>query len=459
MPAFERVKKWSFWPYCDSLLLIVWGESAMREARVVRPDRRQLRWDMIDLEGLLPANHRARLVWSFVESLDLSELYERVKSREGEAGRPAADPAVLLALWLYATIEGVGSARELERLAQSDAAYRWLTGGVPLNYHGLADFRVDSVEVLDRLLTQSVTALIAEGLISLDEIAVDGTKVRASASKGSFRTGEKLLKIEAAVTERLAALKQELTDDPGASSRRGQAARERAARDVQERAGRARAALERLEAERKSRAARHAKDEARKTAPKASTSDPEARFMRFPDGAVRPAYNAQIAAAPIEGVIISIDVTDRRNDAGLAGPMVDDIARRYGRTPNRLLVDTSYATSEDIIALAAHIAGPVSVYTPPPGERDDVKPATLARRIRKRAKEPSCLKAWRERMASEAGQAVYALRKRIERINADRKNHGFGFLPVRGLIKAKAHALWHAIANNLMAARRLRANA
>ena len=95
--------------------------------------------------------------------------------------------------------KGVGSARELERLAQSDAAYRWLAGGVPLNYHGLADFRVDSVEVLDRLLTQSVTALIAEGLISLDEIAVDGTKIRASASRKSFRTGEKLLKIEAAV--------------------------------------------------------------------------------------------------------------------------------------------------------------------------------------------------------------------------------------------------------------------
>jgi hypothetical protein len=103
-------------------------------------------------------------------------------------------------------------------------------------------------------------------------------------------------------------------------------------------------------------------------------------------------------------------VTDRRNDAGLAGPMVDAIARRYGKTPDRLLIDTSYATSEDIIALAAHAAGPVSVYTPPPGERDDVKPATLARRIRKREKEPVCLKAWRERMASEAGQAVYALR-------------------------------------------------
>jgi transposase len=426
---------------------------------VVRPDRRQLRWDMIDLEGLLPADHRARLVWSFVDSLDLSPLYDRVLSREGEAGRPAADPAVMLSLWLYATIEGVGSARELERLAESDAAYRWLAGGVPLNHHGLADFRVESVEVLDRLLTQSVTALIGEGLVSLDEIAVDGTKVRASASRKSFRTGEKLIKIEAAVVERLAALKQELSSDPGASTRRRQAARERAARDVQARAARARAALERLEAERKSRAAKHAKDEARKKAPRASTSDPEARHMRFPDGAIRPAYNAQIAAAPKEGVIVSIEMTDRRNDAGLAGPMVDAIARRYGRTPDKLLVDTSYATSEDIVALAAHIAGPVSVYTPPPTEKETVKPATLKRRIRKREKEPVCLKAWRERMASEAGQAVYALRQRIERINADRKNHGFGFLPVRGLIKAKAHALWHALANNLIAARRLRANA
>jgi transposase len=431
----------------------------MGEARVVRPDRRQLRWDMIDLEGLLPADHRARLVWSFVESLDLSPLYDRVLSREGEAGRPAADPAVLLSLWLYATIEGVGSARELERLAQSDAAYRWLAGGVPLNYHGLADFRVDSVEVLDRLLTQSVTALIAEGLISLDEIAVDGTKIRASASKKSFRTGEKLIKIEAAVADRLAALKQELSSDPGASSRRGQAARERAAREVQARTARARAALERLEAERRARAARHAKDEAKKKEPKASTSDPEARCMRFPDGAVRPAYNAQIAAAPRGGVIVSIEVTDRRNDAGLAGPMVDDIARRYGQTPDRLLVDTGYATCEDIETLAEHPAGPVQVFTPPPTEREDVKPATLYRRERKRALEPDSVKQWRARMASAAGKAIYALRKQIERINADRKNHGFGFIGVRGRVKAQAVALWHALANNVMAGHRLRAKA
>ena len=383
----------------------------MAEARVIRADRRQLRWDMIDLDGLLPSDHRARIVWSFVESLDLDQLYAQVLSREGTAGRPAADPAVLLGLWLYATVEGVGSARELARLVETDVAYRWLAGGVPVNYHGLADFRVEQVDVLDRLLTQSVTALIGEGLVRLAEIAVDGTKIRASASKKSFKTGDRLLAIEAAVAERLAALKQELAADKGGSSRRRQAARERAARDVKERAGKALAALERLKAERKARAARHAKDEARKKEPKASTTDPEARYMRFADGAVRPAYNAQIAAAPKEGVIVSIEVTDRRNDAGLAGPMVDDIARRYGQTPERLLVDTSYATSADIVALAAHAAGPVSVYAPPPSESDDVKLAwggASANERRNRPASKSGGNEWRAKRAKRFTPCVRA---------------------------------------------------
>ena len=414
---------------------------------------------MIDLEGLLPAEHRARIVWSFVESLDLSQFYDQVLSREGEAGRPAADPAVLLALWLYATVEGVGSARELERLAQSDAPYRWLAGGVPLNHHGLADFRVENLEALDRLLTQSVTALIGEGLISLAEIAVDGTKVRASASKELFKTGETLLKIEAAVAERLAALKQELASDPGASSRRGQAAQDRAAREVQARAARARAALERLEAERKARAKTHGpRTRAKRSSPRLRRAIPRRASCAFPMAPFAPPTMLEKRRGA-EGRRHCLDRNDRpAQRCGGGGAMVDDIARRYGRTPDRLLVDTSYATSEDIVALAAHIAGPVSVYTPPPNEKETVKPGTLARRIRKRAKEPFCLKEWRERMASEAGQAVYALRQRIERINADRKNHGFGFLPVRGLIKAKAHALWHALANNLVAAHRLRVN-
>jgi transposase len=190
------------------------------EARFIRADRVQTHWDFIDLEALLPADHRARVVMSFVESLDLQGLYDSIKSREGEPGRPPPDPAVLLALWLYATVEGVGSARQLERLAQRDLAYRWIAGGVPLNYHGLADFRVGHVEVLDRLLSESVTALIGEGVESLAEIVVDGTKMRANASRDSFKTGSKLARIGAAVEQRLATLKAEIESDPEASSRR-----------------------------------------------------------------------------------------------------------------------------------------------------------------------------------------------------------------------------------------------
>jgi len=176
-------------------------------ARVIRADRSQTRWEFIDLDAMLPSDHCVRIVWRFVETLNLSPLYDAVKSREGEAGRPAADPAVLLALWLYATVEGVGSARALDRLCERDLAYRWLCGGVPVNDHGLADFRVAHVAVLDRLLTESVTALVAEGLVSLADIAIDGTKVRANASRESFKTETKLMRIEAAAEARLAALK------------------------------------------------------------------------------------------------------------------------------------------------------------------------------------------------------------------------------------------------------------
>ncbi len=270
----------------------------MAEARVVRPDRRQLRRDMVDLEGLLPADHRARIVWSFVESRDPSELYEGIRSREGEAGRPAADLAVLLSLWLYATVEGIGSARELERLAQSDAAYRWLAGGVPLNYHGLADFRVESAEVLDRLLDAKRDRVDREGLVRLAEIAVDGTKIRASASKGLFKTGEKLLKIEAAV---------DLSVWPP-SSRSFRAIRGLRRVDGKPR-GSARRVMFRSAPEERGRRS----NGLRRSASRALRSTPRmkpkrrspglrrpipTRHMRFPDGAVRPAYNAQIAAAP-----------------------------------------------------------------------------------------------------------------------------------------------------------------
>ena len=376
------------------------------EARFIRADRRQVRWDMIDLDSLLPLDHRARVVWSFVERLDLSPLYEAIRAREGEPGRPPPDPAVLLALWLFATVEGVGSARELDRLTERDVAYRWLAGGVALNHHGLSDFRVDHAELLDALLRDSVTALIAEGLVSLEEIVVDGTKIRASAGRGSFKTRKTLEKVSAAVARRLAALKAEVAGvDGAASSRRRQAARERATREVAERAMKARDVLTELEAERARRLKTHAVDEAKKSEPSASLTDPEARRMRFADGAVRAGYNAQIAADARAGIIVAIEMTDRRNDAGLAGPMIDAIARRYNAVPKRLLVDTHYATAEAIVALAGHPKGVVTVFAPPPPARQDVKPAALARRAKERAREPDAVRTWRTRMANADGDA------------------------------------------------------
>jgi len=429
------------------------------EARVLKADRSQLSWDLLDLEALLPADHRARIVWSFVESLDLKPFYEAIRSREGEAGRPAADPKVLLALWLYATIEGVGSARELDRLVKREVAYRWLAGGVPVNHHGLSDFRVGWAEELDRLLTESVTALVSEGIVDLKEVAIDGTKVRAPVSSRSFTRGGRLERIEQAARTRMEALKQEVEADPAAGSKRRQAAQARAAKAAQDKAARARAALEKLRKEKAGREKSHKTEEKAKGSPSVSLTDLEARRMRFADGSVRAGYNVQTAALPKEGLVVSVAVTDRRNDAGLARPMIEDLVRRYGQGPERLLVDEGYACAEDLLTIDRHPSGPIKVYMPVPSERplEELKPSGRYARQRKRASEPQAIKAWRARMQSPEGQEVFKRRKLIELIHAHYKNRALARLTVVGMAKTRAIALWHALANNLMAAHRLRA--
>jgi transposase len=425
--------------------------------RVLRPDRSQLSWDLVDLEALLPADHRARIVWRFVEGLDLEPFYAAIASREGEAGRPAADPAVLLALWLYATLDGVGSARELDRLVERDVSYRWLAGGVPVNYHGLSDFRVDWSEELDRLLTQSVTALVSAGIVSLDEIAVDGTKVRSPASARSFTRGGRLERIETAAREKIEALKREVSADPAAVSRRRQAARARAAREVEEKAAKVRAALERLRPEKEEREKTHPEDEKAKPARSVSLTDPEARGMSFADGARRAGYNIQVAALPGSGLVVGVSATDRRNDTGLASPMMDQIGRRYGAVPDRLLLDEGYVDQEDIAAVADHPLGRISVYMPPRKEKPEAELSTSGRYNRRhaRAKESAPVQQWRARMAEPDGEAVFKRRKLIERVNAHFKNRGFDRVTVRGMMKTQAVALWHALANNLLVAHRL----
>ncbi len=419
--------------------------------RCLKADRSQLRWDMVDLDGLLVADHRARVVWSFVESLDLTPLYEAIKAREDTPGRPPADPAVLLALWLYATLEGVGAARQLERLCTSDIAYRWLCGGVSVNYHGLSDFRAGHGAVLDKLLTESLAAMAAEGLVKLDEIAIDGTKVRASAGKRSFRGGARLEVLESQAQDRVAALRAELESDPGAGERRRKAAQRRAADDVAARAAAAKDALAKLRGEKEKRARRHRKAEAAKAEPKASTTDPEARMMRFADGAVRAGYNVQLAVTTEGGLIVGAATSCRRNDSGLALPMVAAVAARCGTAPERVLVDTNYATRDDIVGLADD--HDCRVYAPPPEPRGARPSAATERR---RGKETPAVREWRTRMASPEARDLYRRRNRIETVNAQLKWRGLGRLFVRGLAKAQCVVLLHALAHNLWHGHRLR---
>src|SRR6266446_1985387 len=161
--------------------------------------------------------------------------------------------------------------------------------------------------------------------------------------------------------------------------------------------------------------------------------------MRFADGSVKTGYNVHLAASAT-GMVVSVMATERR----------------YGRVPKRLLVDTNYAPADDIVALASREGDGVLVYAPPPEERADVKPETLKRRATERAKEAPALKDWRQRMDTAQGQSIYRSRKRIELVNAHMKNRGFERLNLRGLLKAKIVALWHALAHNILVAHRLR---
>jgi transposase len=426
------------------------------DVRINRADRSQSRFEVVDLETQLGEDHRARTVWDFVSGLDLGEFYNRIKSRGETAGRPATDPKILLALWLYATLEGIGSARALNQLCLRHMAYRWLCGGVEVNHNILSEFRVENGALLDRLLTQSLTALIATGLVTLEEAAIDGTKVRASASKDSLSGGGRLSRIAAAVEERIKGLKRELEADPEASQRR---AKKRALDAAEERARRVEAAqakLAELEAERAERQETHAGEEAQKSEAKASTTDSEARMMKFADGAMRLAYNVQVATSC--GFVIAVEPTDRRNDKGLAPMLVEQIKARCATVPGRLLADTGAMTQGDIASLAETYPG-MTIFTPPPKEKDDVTEETKRKRAWRLRQQPTAVQDWRERMAGDEAKSIYARRKNTEHAHAHMKNRGFGTMLVRGLAKVRAVCLLHALAHNLACALSRRAPA
>lgn len=423
----------------------------MDDARVNRADRRQPAFEIVDIERLVPEEHRVRAVWAFVETLELGMLYARIKARGETAGRPAADPRILLALWLYATIDGIGSARALSRLCEHHLIYRWICGGVGVNHELLRTFRNASGGLFDQLLTQSLTALIEEGLIKLDEMITDGTKVRASASRSSMRHQPRVEEIETELKAHIGKLREELDADPAATERRLKARRLAAAEERVRRVSAAREKFAAREAERSARAKQRPGEAAgsEADAPRVSTSDPDARLMKMADGATRPCYNVQVGTA--DGFVVAILPTERGNDRGSAPAVVAEVERRCGRAPSRLLADTTAMTEHDIIGFAASHPG-MAVFAPPKACSETAKPASRARYERELARQPECLKDWRARMASDAGKQVYARRSKTEHPHARMKNCGFGRMLVRGVEKVRAVCRLHAVAHNFVLA-------
>lgn len=402
-----------------------------RVRRYETVNREQIELVPTDLEGLLPPGHAARLVWRFLDGVDLGAFYAPIKAYEGGVGRTPIDPKILIALWLYATIDGVGTARELERLCYRHDAYRWIRGGVSVNHHTLGDFRVAHQAALDALLTQSIAVLLRKTKITLARVAQDGTRVRAHASLKSFRrrpTLEEALRVARQQVERTAR-------QSGEAITRQAAAEARAAREALEHVAAALAELPAVEAAKARKQS--------KTAARASTTDAEARIMRFADGGFRPGYNVQFATDMDGRAIVGVAVTNVGSDQGQLPPMLDQIAQRTGRRPDAVVADGGFVTKDTVITTDQQ---GTTLYAPvmqPKSTREPSQPCEG---------DAPAVAAWRTRMATPEAKAVYRQRAPVaEGTNAEACVHRtLGRVVVRGLAKVHTCAVWVALAINVL---------
>lgn len=409
--------------------------------RLEMANRQQVEMRLAALDDLLPEEHRARLVWAMVEAYDLSRFYARIKAVEGEAGRPAIDPRLLIAVWLYATLEGVVSGRELDQLCKEHLAYQWLLGGVTVNYHTLTDFRTDYAAELDDVLTKSVAALLSEGVVSLDKTAQDGVRIRASAGASSFRRQPTL---EDCLQQAEAVVAQQKTErdstDPAPRSAQRQAAQQRHAQEKVARVKKALGEVAKVAAKKAQN-----RESRRKAQPaRASTTDPEARVMKMADGGFRPAYSGQLAVDMNSRLIVGVAVSNEADTHELQ-PMLAQLQTRYGRLPAEHFVDGGFRSNAGIEQAAA--AG-VTIFSPIP-TRYSGKSTKLPQEIL--PTDGPGVRAWKTRMVTPDAKEQYKQRAAtIEWANALARLRGLYQLTVRGLHKARAVLLWFALAHNLM---------
>jgi transposase len=405
--------------------------------RLRRPDRHRI-IEPRTYDQLVPHDHKVRAVWALVQGWNLTLFLEGIRARGERPGRAATDPQLLIALWLYATIEGVNCGRKLDRLCRESDPYQWLCGGVSLNYHTLNDFRVDHGDALDDLLNQMIAALAEAGVVSAARIAQDGTRVRASAGINSFGEQATLEEHLKAAREHLEAVKPD-AENPTMSAQQ-KAARLRGARDRVERLEEALEELNKV-AEAKARQ----KEKPSKDRPaRASSTDPEARLMRMPDGGTRPAYNLELATDCDGRAIVAVEATNAGSDAGQDVPMRDQVETRTDEAVEEQLMDGGCLTLEAIDRAAVE---EVVIYAPVPTPRS---PGVDRYAPKPTDSEP--VAQWRQRMSTADAKRLYKQRSAtIETINGELKSQrGLGPLLVRGLKKVQCAALWPVLAYNVV---------
>jgi len=406
--------------------------------RVKSPQRKQVMMHLHTLDELIREDHPVRNIWRYVENLDLSAFYQDIEAVKGGAGRDAVDPRILLALWLFATVEGVGSARRLAELCTRDFAYLWICGEVGVNRDLLNTFRSSQAEALDALMTETIGILLHHDLVSLSRVAQDGMRVRASAGKSSFRRQATLEEHLQEARRQVAQMRQEGDDDCGSRSRQ-EAARQRAA---QERIARLEQALVERE---KLHQQKEQKKKGTGAEARASTTDPEARTMKMADGGYRPAYNVQFATTCGTRLIVGVDVTNEGSDSGQMEPMVTQLEQDFEAFPQEYLVDGGFSSRDDTTQLEKW---GVKVYSP-------VKKAeTLLDQgqdpYARRPRDTDEYYAYRQRMKTAEAQEIYKERSSTAEFpNAGCRNRGLQQFPVRGLKKARTIAVWQALAHNL----------
>lgn len=428
-------------------------EGVKPRVRLRQPQRNQLEMRVQCPDDLVAADHPVRMVAAVVERLDISRFSEPIRAREGTVGRDATDPGLLISLWLYACMRGIGSARELARRCEESTPFLWLCGGVSVNHRLLSDFRTDHGEAVNELLTQVIASLVEQGVIQVSRISQDGVRVRVGAGAASFRREERLQKLLEECREHVGELQRQM-DAPESLEKvktKPLAAQKRRVEEKQKRLEQAIAQLPELKKKQEEAAQRAGQgnygDKVRARQLRVSTTDPEARVMKMANGGFNPAVNVQLAVDTQSRAIIGVEVSNQGYDAaGGTEPMRQQVEQRTGGKVEQHLVDGGYLRMQDIEEAES---GGVELFVPPRPARNK---SNRDRELEPKPGDSEAILAWKERMASESGKEIYKQRAATsETVNADLRTHrGLSQILLRGLDKSKCVVLWCALAYNLM---------